>query len=397
MLMTRPAAASQPIDEPIDSLRWNHAAAAALIEYAETIGAEGLDPTRYDLTPVETALAAGDDSELNAAAASLFDKIAADLAHGAAPATARRRWRLADDPDDFDSLSQAALGRNDVAGTLAELSPRHPQFVALKIALAQGGLKKSQRESLLANMERWRWMPRELGANYVFVNIPELELHVVRDGREVSRHRIVAGARKTPTPQFETMATGVVFNPTWFVPRSIAENDGINALLRRNPAEAQRRGYYVEDESVRQKPGATNPLGQVKLVMPNPYSVLLHDTSTPSKFNREKRFLSHGCIRVEGALDFAAELLQPYWTRAAIDEIVATNETNEVELNEPIRIYVGYFTVVADSEGALRHYSDIYGLDGAIRQSTAESNTGKETTIAAAEPVFEGCLSAATR
>lgn len=396
--MAGPVAALQPNSEPAHAPRWNQTAALALIAFARSINAEGLNPAHYDIAPLEAALTSGNENELHAASASLFGEIAADLALGAAPPAARLRWRIegAAADLDLDNLTYAALAQNDVAGTLARLSPSHPQFVALRNALAQEGLKESARKGVLANMERWRWMPRDLGESYVIVNVPALELQIVRKGREVARHRIIAGARKTPTPQFQAMATDVVFNPTWFVPASIAESEGINSLLRRNPAEADRRGYYVEDGSVRQKPGANNPLGRMKLVMPNPFSVLLHDTSTPARFNREDRFLSHGCIRVEGALDFAAELLRPDLSREAVDEFAASGITRKVELGEPIRIYVAYFTVVADGEGVLSHYRDIYGLDRLIGQSPPERTADAET-IASAKPAIDSCLSEAIR
>lgn len=118
---------------------------------------------------------------------------------------------------------------------------------------------------------------------------------------------------------------------------------------------------------VRQKPGPGNALGQMKLVMPNPFSVYLHDTPSRAKFDLDDRALSHGCIRVKGAVDFAALLLEddPSWNRAQIDRVLAGGATTKVELRRPLPVYIGYFTA-ATKAGELAYLADPYGRDAAI-------------------------------
>lgn len=375
--------------EPGAEARWRSADVSALIAFADGIASEGLEPGRYEPTALATAVADADEAATEAAATELFRRIATDLLEGASAPSGRPRWRI-EGPratsEALDGLLTAAIVSKDVGGTLGRLSPAHRQFVALKSALASAQDRETA-DKIRLNMERWRWMPRALGEDYIFVNVPSQDLVLVRGGAEADRRRIIAGARKTPTPQFATLATGVAFNPTWFVPASIAESEGIWALLQKKPDTARRKGYYIgEDGGLRQKPGPDNPLGRMKLIMPNPFSVFIHDTPAVNRFESERRLLSHGCIRVAGALEFATSLLGPVWDADMIADVVNSGATTTVELSTPIPVYVGYFTALADADGELQFYPDVYGLDAILARALEKPQTDKRAAARVADP-----------
>ncbi len=135
----------------------------------------------------------------------------------------------------------------------------------------------ARRATLARNMERWRWMPRSLGTRYLLVNAAAFEVALWDKGHKVESWPVVIGKARTPTPVFSTMVTGVIYNPWWNIPKSIVA-ESVGALTRKNPAEAKRRGYVWSDGTFRQRPGRKNALGLMKLVMPNDYTIYLHDT-----------------------------------------------------------------------------------------------------------------------
>lgn len=378
------AASARAEDEPA---RWDEREARELLAFAEALPERGLDPRRYALDDFRNTIGAGDAVAADAAATALFGAIAHDLFAGAVPATERGRWRIdapALAPETIAATLDAALKSDSLQQALAGFEPPHTEYVALKQALLLETDARA-RETLAINLERWRWMPRDLGPDYILVNIPAYELIVVRGGQAAARRRVIVGAKKTPTLSFAAMVTGVAFNPTWYVPESIVA-ESVGAMLERRPKEAERLGYYAApDGGVRQRPGPDNALGRMKLLMPNPYSVFLHDTPNKDAFSRDKRALSHGCVRVENALDFAGDILGPDWPRETIDAIVSTNDTVSAELQAPIPVYVAYFTAATDADGAVIIHSDIYGVDKAQSATAAsiEANAPGDPTCLA--------------
>lgn len=356
---------------------WDGDNAAALVQYAGGVSRHGLDPSSYDAMSLVQSIDRGDALAVELSASALFERLALDLSGGATPEGRRRRWRI-DRPIIADAvLSEsmtAALASGGVAEALDGFAPDHFQYRALMSALARTpeGDRKAQR-LIAKNMERWRWMPRDLGATYVLVNAPAYEAIFFRAGREVARRRVIVGARKSPTPQFSATVTGVTVNPTWYVPQSIVE-ESVGALLKNEPTEAARLGYYVGDDGgVRQRPGPGNALGQMKLAMPNPYSVFIHDTPSRKNFDLDKRALSHGCIRVDDALGLAAEILGEDWTRQMLDDLVATGSTVSIDLATPMPVYVVYFTAIANDAGEVTEYTDIYDLDKTVLSSAGDA------------------------
>jgi murein L,D-transpeptidase YcbB/YkuD len=363
--------------------KWTKAAARDLLAFVERTGEDGLDPADYTPDRLRGAIDKGDEAELNLAASDVFLKVSADLALGHVRSDARIDWHTRD--PDLDANQQFNLMRRaisgDVAETLSSLLPKHPQYGELKTVLAQV-TDQAARDKIRLNLERWRWLPRDLGSRYVIVNVPAFTVALVEDGQVVARHRAVVGAVKTATPQLSATATGVIFNPWWEVPRSIAgEVRG-------------KRGYVTvpdgEGVRYRQPPGPGNALGRVKVVMPNNYAIYLHDTPTKATFARAFRAASHGCIRTQNALGFAELLLDnPAWDKAAIDRQIASGKTVQAQATTPTPVYIAYFTAAAAAGTTeLVSYKDVYGRDAPIlaQLNNAQGDTAIPAHTAAAPP-----------
>lgn len=369
-----------PVVAADGSAHWDSKNARALADFAAGVERHGLDPAAYDPARLEAAMKEGDAVAVELAAPVLFRKIARELSSGATPVSQRRLWRFASTaPDDaaIDAAMETALENRTVAQTLDAFAPQQADYRKLSVALS-GAANDRERTRILRNMERWRWMPRDFGRDYVLVNIPAFEAVIVRDGNVVARRKVIVGARKTPTPQFSATIDAVTLNPTWYVPASIVA-ESVGVMLEKRPQEAERLGYYrAEGGGARQKPGPDNALGQVKLDMPNPWSVFIHDTPQKGNFDRNRRALSHGCIRIEEAIDVAAEILGGVKSKDELDELVATGSTVSIDLPQPLPVFVVYFTLMSDASGALVAHDDIYDLDkdvltaGGGRAETAE-------------------------
>jgi murein L,D-transpeptidase YcbB/YkuD len=298
---------------------------------------------------------------LDAVATSTFVKLAGDLMFGHVRGDDRIDWHVKDDSwnvyDQQALLDRAVKG--DVAETLDGLLPTHPQYAALKALLAQSSTDARTRDRIRINLDRWRWLPRDLGSKYVIVNVPAYTVALVENGQTLNRRRAVAGALKTPTPQLSAVITGAIFNPWWEVPSSIAASV------------AGKKGYVSVPNGKgvrwRQPPGPSNALGRVKLVMGNPYAIYLHDTNAKNLFNKQARAYSHGCIRTEDAVGFAETLLDgTEWDHARIGQTVASGKTVQANLAAPVPVYIVYFTVAATSDGPPMSYADMYGRDGKV-------------------------------
>ncbi len=253
-------------------------------------------------------------------------------------------------------------------------------------ALNEGTIPVSV-NSIISNMERWRWEPRDLGEKYVFVNIPEFKFRLMSDGKIVHEDRIVAGSPQHPTPIFADEMEEVVFNPYWYVPQSILVKEIIPVVqnnpdyLSRNNLEVIWRGretvdpymvdwYQVNPAKVtlRQIPGTGNALGQVKFNFPNKHSVYMHDTPTKYLFDRPVRAYSHGCMRVRNPLLLAKLLLAGQgWTDDRIQRALVTASDDHIKLARKVPVYIAYFTAWVDENGSLHGYPDIYGFNSATR------------------------------
>ncbi len=392
-----PATVSEPVVQPemevIPPLiqSWSTAQARALIAVIEGVGAEGLVPADYELAALKVALASGPSRELDEIASQAFVWLVEDLRDGRTPMEARRQW-FVEDPDaerlPTGRLLSEALASGDIAGTLAQLHPTHPDYARLKAELAKTPASNlAKRKLIMANMDRWRWLPRDLGLQYLITNVPEYQLRLTVNNRIISTYRTIVGKPgRTATPQLAEMVEGVVFNPTWTVPQSIVKGEGLGARVLGNPEWARRAGYVGTKAAngmitVVQQPGPGNSLGLMKLEMPNPHAIFFHDTPSRHLFANDNRALSHGCVRTERALELAITMAI-LGKGATKDEAVAISTSGKytkVMLEKPMPAYITYFTMASDINGQMATFSDIYERDAPVLASLDKPRVRERT------------------
>lgn len=347
--------AAAPADEAVSG--WN-AARVERLKYWVAKAPEDALP-QLNTAALDKAQASGDAASIDSAATALALHLARMHLLGCATPAQRAGWHIVDSDSAIDLRArlERAVSLNSIDAFFAGLQPKHADYAALREAYA-AETDSEERQTLARNMERWRWMPQSPGQDYVLVNAPAFEARLWRDGRHVGTWKVIVGKRSTPTPVFSTTITGVILNPWWVVPASI-----MREMRGRFPAS---KGYVWSGGQVRQKPGPNNALGQMKLDMPNPFTVYMHDTPAKHLFERDVRAFSHGCIRVSDALGLATTLLEGVKTREEVDAIVATRKTTTVELPASLPVYIAYFTAGTDNEGKLVFHPDIYGRDGRL-------------------------------
>ena len=455
-----------------------------LIQVLQRADREGLDPALYNASILSAPrVEAGrgflstkgfDESEaanLDVRLTYLYLQYVSDLTNGGASLShADPNWRIVDKKSVSLGQLEQALAQNQVARSLADLTPHHLQYTGLRDALAtykeieqrgdwptvpgelklkpgqqnaavpllarrlavtgdvtgipneqdttygaelQEAVKRFQRRhglepdgavsaatvahlnvpvaqrirQLTLNLERWRWLPADLGDRHILVNIPEYRLEVWDHGKVPLSMRVVVGKKDTPTPIFIGDMTHVVLAPYWNVPPDIVKNETVPHALR-DPAFLERTNMEVLDEGgntvdpasidmenvrayrFRQRPGSSNALGLVKFMFPNPFNVYLHDTPADSLFARATRSFSHGCVRLEQPDKLAQYVLgdQPSWTADRIDEAMRGGQETTVKLSRSLPVYLGYWTARISADGILQFRDDLYGIDA--RQST---------------------------
>ncbi|MFL6721650.1 MAG: L,D-transpeptidase family protein [Sphingomonas sp.] len=357
-------AQTAPVPPPLPPAVWDVVSAEELLRYIGQIGAEGLNPADYDPAGLQAAIQSGNIAVFSAAATERFNLLSSDLALGHVKKPARIDWWVADNDLNAakqDALLRAALAEHNMTQALNGLLPTHPQYAALKEALARTPASdEAKRDRIRLNLDRWRWLPRDLGAKYIIVNVPGFHATLVENGVNRWKQRAIAGKLSTPTPQLNALATGVILNPWWEVPKSIeheaAGKKGFVPVTGPNGA-VQRW---------RQPPGPTNALGQIKFVMPNSKAIYLHDTNARSRFNDATRALSHGCVRTEHILDLATQLLGDdggEWTPDRIEEALDSKKTVQASFVKPVPVYIVYFSAAALLDGRIVDYKDLYGRD----------------------------------
>lgn len=287
--------------------------------------------------------------------------------------------------DLFDDALEAAVTKFQVRHGIDPDGAVGPATRRMLNTPAEGRVRQIE-----LNLERWRWLPADLGRRHVLVNIAGFGLEVVENDRVILPMKVIVGKNYQRTPVFSGKMTYVEINPYWNVPSSIATEELLPKIqkdvryLRKEKMKVIRssdgkRIEFVDPGEInwsqlsasnfpyrlRQEPGPQNPLGRIKFMFPNKYGVYLHDTSEPALFERTRREFSHGCIRIEKPLDFAEYVLRgdPEWTRETIEAAMAAKKTRVVMLPEPIPVHILYWTAWVDEDGTAHFRNDIYNRD----------------------------------
>ncbi|SFP00823.1 Murein L,D-transpeptidase YcbB/YkuD [Bradyrhizobium sp. Ghvi] len=300
----------------------------------------------------------------------------------------------------------------DLADAVKRFQARHglaPTGMMTPRTLAAMNVPVQKRiRQLEASLERLENTNFSFGQRYVVVNIPAAYAEAVENDVVVRRYRVIVGKTEKPSPTLTAQITGVVLNPTWTVPSSIAKTE-ISAHMRKDPTYLSRMhmevldahdnpidphavdwsGTHTPNFTVRQQNGSFNALGAVKIDMPNSYSVYMHDTNQRNLFSDDYRFDSHGCSRVDNVRDLAAWLLkdQPKWTRAAIDAEIATGQHQEVAMAKKVPVAWIYLTAWMTKDQTIQFRNDVYNQDEQLLEATAEeaaffSNAGNHPLTA---------------
>jgi len=295
---------------------------------------------------------------------------------GAGPATG--------DPNAYDAALVEAVKRfQGRQGLAVDGVVGKSTIVAMNVPVAD------RIKSLIVTMERVRWIPEDLGQQFVIVNIAAFELRRFADGVVKERMAVVVGKTFHRTPVFSDRIRYVEFNPYWSVPPSIAIKEEL-PKLRSNPEAVAAQGFEAVQGNrvlalqsidwsqygsgnfpfqLRQRPGANNALGRVKLIFPNLHNVYLHDTPARSLFSRTERAFSHGCIRVARPLELAEQVLRAGgvegWNKERIDSVIASTKTTVVNLRNPLPVHITYLTAWVDY-GVVNFRQDIYGHDAKL-------------------------------
>ena len=234
-----------------------------------------------------------------------------------------------------------------------------------------------------ANLERWRWLPDTLPPDRVDVNIPAALTTLVRAGQVALEMKAAPGRKTDHTPMLQSSISGVVLNPPWNIPQSIAEAE-ILPKAREHP------GYLLEEEieviynpdggqRLQQKAGAKSALGQVKFEFDNRFGVYLHDTPSKAAFDRTTRTVSHGCVRLEKPRELAAQLLQGQadWSPEALGAAIDAGDTKRVALERPMPVFLFYWTAYAGPDGAMIFYPDPYDWDEELLRKIADKGASR--------------------
>ena len=375
------------------------------LKYSER---HGLDPANYRVAEFEqlrtesqtrtagTRFPLDRVPELDAKMTLAYLHYAADLlGWDENPKAIYSNWIAAPNHEDLAKRLSDAVAKGEVRDSLESLAPTHQQYKGLQAALAAEQQNPSgHADQIRMNMERWRWVPHDLGNRYVLINVAAYQMQVIEGDKPALAMRVIVGKPDAPTPLFSDQMTYVVFSPYWNIPPDILKNEALPHVardpdwLRRNNMEVVGTSGDVVDASavdwsdeksvstvrIRQTPGPENALGLVKFIFPNNFSVYLHDTPTDKLFFKDHRALSHGCIRVEDPVGLAHYVMsdRPEWTAERISEAMHAKEEKTVKLKSPIPVHIGYWTAWVEPDGKTVTYTDDpYGIDAKQRQLMA--------------------------
>lgn len=286
-------------------------------------------------------------------------------------------------PGEFDSGLEAAVKRFQMRHGIdvdGKVGPRTIEELNVPV--------EARIDQLRASLERMRWVFRDLPREYLIVDIAGFHAYVMEDGEQIWESRVQVGKPFHATPVFKDTLTYLEFNPTWTIPPGILHRDTLPAI-RKDPSYLSRNNMTVLTTSgktvdpstidwaatatsgfpymIRQEPGPDNALGRVKFMFPNKYMVYLHDTPSQGLFARSERTFSSGCIRVQNPFELAELLLKDQgWDRARTDQVLASRKTTRVNLEDPIAVFLLYWTAEVDQDGTVHFRRDVYKRDPQI-------------------------------
>ncbi|HTM04658.1 MAG TPA: L,D-transpeptidase family protein [Vicinamibacterales bacterium] len=390
------------------------------LKYSER---HGLDPAKYHVAEFEqlreqsqtktggTRFPVERVPEMDARMTFAYLTYAADLlGWDTNPKAIYTNWIAPAKQVDLASRLNDGVAKGSVRESLESLAPTHQQYKGLQAALAaETQHPTGHADQIRMNMERWRWAPHDLGERYVLINVPAYQMQVMEGNTPVLAMRVIVGKPDWPTPLFSDKMTYIVFSPYWNIPANILKEEALPHLakdpdwLRRNNMEVVGTSGQVVDASaidwsdddvvhtvrLRQAPGPENALGRVKFIFPNNFSVYLHDTNTTKLFDKDRRALSHGCIRVQDPVDLAHYVMRdrPEWTAERISTAMNAHEEQTVKLKEPIPVHIGYWTAWVEPDGKTVTYTDDpYGIDARQRQLEQDGRTTPLRPTGAARP-----------
>jgi murein L,D-transpeptidase YcbB/YkuD len=255
----------------------------------------------------------------------------------------------------------------DLKAALKHFQKRHALEQSAK--LDKSTLKELNRpvDEVLAelrlNMDRWRWLPYDLGELYILVNVAGFELEVVENAQPIMRMNVVVGKPAWATPIFADTMEYMVVNPSWNVPPSIYKQEVLPAMMKNPNYLAEHDMERTKDGSVRQRPGLKNPLGQYKFMFPNSDNIYLHDSPADHLYVRRQRAFSHGCIRLEKPAELARLITEKATSYSVSDmeRLHASGQEKFLGLSKKVPVYILYFTSWVDEDGTVKFYHDIYG------------------------------------
>jgi murein L,D-transpeptidase YcbB/YkuD len=234
---------------------------------------------------------------------------------------------------------------------------------SIEQALAGRG-PRALEAAILANMEMWRWEPRDMGEERIEVNVADFSLRVLRGDETLHRARIIVGKPDTPTPIFSNAMRYILVNPSWRVPRSIIRKEMLPKLAK-DPDYLTRLGFEVTQHGdtidVMQPPGERNALGRIAFMFPNEHSVYLHDTPSRSLFMASRRAFSHGCVRVDQPMRLAELVMGGSWSEQRFRSLIGGGSERTLFLPHPLPIHIEYFTAFMNEAGDLQMREDLYG------------------------------------
>jgi murein L,D-transpeptidase YcbB/YkuD len=295
-------------------------------------------------------------------------------------ATLRTRLRITGDLPPHATSGDATLFDETMERAVRTFQQRHgvpvTGVVGVDTLQALNVPVATRVHQLVQNLDRWRWLPNDLGQRHILVNIPAFTLEALENDHTQLTMRVVVGKPSWPTPTFSAPMTYIVLRPEWNVPDNIAREE-LLPIIRKNPSYLASRNMEMRMSDgrlrIRQAPGPRNPLGDVKFMFPNRFHVYLHDTPSRSLFSRGTRTFSHGCVRLEKPMDLTAYVLRdtPEWTPKRIRTVLAKRTARTVLLPEPIPVHLVYRTAWVSEDGTVHFRHDVYGHDALRAKGTS--------------------------